>query len=33
MIPPSLAPFFQEYDLARLDAQAAAPLIIERALQ
>jgi hypothetical protein len=33
MIPPSLAPFFQEYDLARLDAQTAAPLIIERALQ
>lgn len=33
MIPPSLAPFFQEYDLARLDQQAAASLIIERALQ
>jgi hypothetical protein len=33
VIPPSLAPFFQEYDFARLDPQTAAPLIIERVLQ
>lgn len=32
-IPSSLAPFFQEYDVARLDLQTAAPIIIERALQ
>jgi len=32
-IPSTLAPFLQEYDLARLDPQTAAPLIIERALQ
>ncbi len=33
MIPPTLAPFFQEYDLAALDPQDAAPLIFERTLQ
>jgi hypothetical protein len=32
-IPRSLAPFFQEYDLDKLDVNSAAPLIIERALQ
>jgi hypothetical protein len=32
-IPPTLAPFLQEYDLAQLDAQTSAPLLIERALQ
>lgn len=32
-IPPSLAPFLQEYNLAQLDAQIAAPLLMERALQ
>ena len=32
-LPSSLAPFFQEYDIARLDPQTAAPLIIERTLQ
>jgi hypothetical protein len=32
-IPPSLAPFFQEYDLARLDLQRSASTIIERVLQ
>jgi len=32
-IPITLAPFFQEYDLAQLDPQTAAPLVIERALQ
>ena len=32
-IPATLAPFFQEYDLAQLDPQTAAPLVIERALQ
>ena len=33
MIPSTLAPFFQEYDLAQLDPQSAAPLVIERTLQ
>jgi hypothetical protein len=32
-IPPSLAPFIQEYDITRLNLQTAAPLIIERTLQ
>jgi hypothetical protein len=32
-IPPTLAPFFQEYDLAALDPLTAAPLIFERTLQ
>jgi hypothetical protein len=32
-IPATLAPFFQEYDLRRLDAQRDAATIIERALQ
>ena len=32
-IPSTLAPFFQEYDLAQLDPKTAAPLVIERALQ
>jgi hypothetical protein len=32
-IPSTLAPFFQEYDLACLDPQSAAPLIFERTLQ
>lgn len=32
-IPATLTPFLQEYDLAQLDPQAAAPLIIERTLQ
>ena len=32
-IPHSLAPFLQEYNLEQLDAQTAAPLLIERALQ
>lgn len=32
-IPITLAPFFQEYDFARLDVKTAAPLIIERTLQ
>jgi hypothetical protein len=32
-IPSSLAPFFQEYDLARLDLQRDSATIIERALQ
>ncbi|MGC1379064.1 MAG: hypothetical protein WA821_22740 [Anaerolineales bacterium] len=32
-IPTSLAPFFQEYDLAALDPQKDAHTIIERALQ
>jgi hypothetical protein len=32
-IPQSLAPFLQEYNLASLDPQTAAPLLIERALQ
>lgn len=32
-IPATLAPFFQEYNLAQLDPQTAAPLVIERALQ
>lgn len=32
-IPQSLAPFFQEYDLARLDIQRSAATIIERVLQ
>ncbi len=31
-IPPSAAPFFPEYDFARLDAQQHAALIIERIL-
>lgn len=31
-IPTSLAPFFQEYDLAALDPQTDAHTIIERAL-
>lgn len=31
-IPSSLAPFFQEYDFARLDPERHADLIIERAL-
>jgi hypothetical protein len=33
MIPSSLAPFFQEYDIAALDPQKDAHTIIERALQ
>jgi hypothetical protein len=32
-IPSTLAPFFQEYDLASLDPQTAAALIFERTLQ
>jgi hypothetical protein len=32
-IPQSLAPFLQEYNLANLSLQTAAPLLIERALQ
>jgi hypothetical protein len=32
-IPVSLAPFFQEYDLARLDPQTDAATIIERTLR
>lgn len=32
-IPHTLAPFFQEYDFEKLDANTAAPLIIERTLQ
>jgi hypothetical protein len=32
-IPASLAPFLQEYDLARLNPQTAAPILIERVLQ
>ena len=32
-IPHSLAPFLQEYNLAQLNPQTAAPLLIERALQ
>jgi len=32
-IPASLAPFFQEYNLARLDLQRSASTIIERVLQ
>lgn len=32
-IPPSLAPFFQEYDLAQLDLERSAATIIERSLQ
>ncbi len=32
-IPQSLAPFFQEYDLASLDAERSAATIIERVLQ
>ncbi|MEA3351276.1 MAG: hypothetical protein U9Q82_11685 [Chloroflexota bacterium] len=32
-IPQSLAPFFQEYDLSRLDVQRSAATIIERVLQ
>ena len=32
-IPSSLAPFFQEYDLARLDPQTDASTIIERTLR
>ncbi len=32
-IPSTLAPFFQEYDLASLNLQTAAPLIFERTLQ
>ena len=32
-IPISLAPFLQEYDLAQLNPQTAASLLIERALQ
>ena len=32
-IPATLAPFFQEYDIQKLDTKAAAPLIIERTLQ
>jgi hypothetical protein len=32
-IPASLAPFFQEYDLRRLDPQRDSATIIERALQ
>ncbi len=31
-IPPSTAPFFQEYDFASLDPQAHGPLVIERIL-
>jgi hypothetical protein len=32
-IPRSVAPFFQEYDLDRLDPERAAPTIIERILR
>jgi len=32
-IPASLAPFLQEYNLAQINPQTAAPLLIERALQ
>jgi len=32
-IPSTLAPFFQEYDLARLDPQKDAPTLIERTLR
>ncbi|MBV6451750.1 MAG: hypothetical protein MHPDNHAH_02497 [Anaerolineales bacterium] len=32
-IPPTLAPFFQEYEFAKLAPGTAAPLIIERTLQ
>jgi len=32
-IPPSLAPFFQEYQLKNLDLKKSAPTIIERVLQ
>lgn len=32
-IPHTLAPFFQEYDLARLDIKLDAAMIIERTLQ
>lgn len=32
-LPISLAPFFQEYDLARLDLERSASTIIERVLQ
>jgi hypothetical protein len=32
-IPPSLSPFFQEYDLARLNLEKASFTIIERTLQ
>jgi hypothetical protein len=32
-IPDTLAPFFQEYDVDKLDPQTAASLIIERTLQ
>jgi hypothetical protein len=32
-IPATLVPFFQEYDLEKLDLNSAAPLIIERTLQ
>jgi hypothetical protein len=32
-IPPTLAPFFQEYDIVSLNLQSAAPLIFERTLQ
>lgn len=32
-IPASLAPFLQEYDLARLDPEPAASILIERTLQ
>ncbi|MFZ6029666.1 MAG: DUF6922 domain-containing protein [Chloroflexota bacterium] len=33
VIPPSLAPFFQEYDLSQLDLARSANTIIERVLQ
>ena len=33
LIPASLAPFFQEYDLSRLDVERSAETIIERVLQ
>jgi hypothetical protein len=32
-IPPSLAPFFQEYDIARLNPESDSFTIIERTLQ
>jgi hypothetical protein len=32
-IPQSLAPFLQEYSLAKLDPKTAAPLLMERTLQ
>ncbi|GAB4498108.1 MAG: hypothetical protein OHK0052_10900 [Anaerolineales bacterium] len=32
-IPASLAPFLQEYNLAQINPQTAAPLLIERTLQ